>query len=44
MNQKWERELVFLQFMEVEAPNLIPKIITINNEERKIIKSNGSRF
>jgi len=36
MNQKWERELVFLQFMEVEAPNLIPKIITINNEERKI--------
>ena len=33
MNQKWERELVFLQFMEVEAPNLIPKIITINNEE-----------
>ena len=36
MDEKWERELIFLQFMEVEAPNMIPKIMDIDTNERKI--------
>lgn len=36
MDKKWERELIFLQFMEAEAPNLIPKILSIDTDERKI--------
>ena len=36
MQQKWERELIFLQFMESEAPNMIPRIIDIDDEQRKI--------
>ena len=45
MNEKWERELKFLKFMEANAPNIIPKILDINIPERKIkLAINGADF
>ena len=45
MQQKWEREIIFLQFMESEAPNMIPRIVEIDEEQRKVyLEVQGSDF
>ena len=36
MNQKWDRELFFLQMMYKEYPNLVPKILEIDSTNKKI--------